>query len=226
MHYKLLLLFLTLSLPACATVEQPPLKAAHITAAAPIPPENISHVVQKGQTLWRICKIYNVDLEELVRANRLPESAAITVGQNLIIPGSKSTLALAKSNFMPKDNHDFIWPAKGKIVSEFKQKLNGVSNKGIDIAIDADQDVLASQDGRVVFVGNLAGYGKTIIIEHKDGISTVYCGNASSSVKTGDSVKQGISIAKAGRTPRQDGSNLHFEIRRKNKPQNPLYYLN
>jgi len=78
----------------------------------------------------------------------------------------------------------------------------------------------------VAFAGSLVGYGKTIIIEHREGVSTVYCGNSSVAVKTGDTVKQGMTIAKAGQTPRQDGSNLHFEIRRKNKPQNPLYYLN
>jgi len=108
MPYKLLVLLLTLSLPACATIDQPSSKATPVTTAALTPKESISHVVQNGQTLWRICKMYNADLEEVVRVNRIHESATITTGQTIIIPGSKSYPALAKGNPAPKDNHDFI----------------------------------------------------------------------------------------------------------------------
>ena len=100
------------------------------------------------------------------------------------------------------------------------------SNKGIDILTEPNQDVLASRAGNVIFIDELPGYGKTIIIDHHDGFSSVYCGNSSTGVKIGDEVQQGIVIAKTGQSPRKNSGSLHFEIRKKHKPQNPLYYLN
>jgi lipoprotein NlpD len=226
MFSKLLVLFSILSLSACATVEQPSSTTASIPAAPCIPTKGYAHVVQKGETLWRICKTYNADLEDVVRANRIPESSNIAVGQTIVIPRSNADTVSPQTNFASRGPSDFIWPAKGKIIGQFREKSSGVANKGIDIATDTAQDVLASQDGRVAFIGHLAGYGETLIISHSDEISTVYCGNSSVNVKTGDDVKQGMVIAKTGHSPRLDTGSIHFEIRRKNKPQNPLYYLN
>ncbi len=228
MLLKLFLFFVMFGIPACTTIHQPlPLNPP---AAQPLVQSiaGIEHVVAKGETLWRISKIYHTDLDDIIRANRISDSTNIVPGQKIIIPTTSSKGIAPEKNFTPleRGDSDFIWPIKGKIITQFRQKSDGVSSKGIDILTEPSQDVLASQNGRVVFVGELIGYGKTVIIEHPDGISTVYCGNSSVNVKTGDDVRQGMAMAKTGPSPRKGTSLLHFEIRKKYKPQNPLYYLN
>ncbi|MFH0940483.1 MAG: LysM peptidoglycan-binding domain-containing M23 family metallopeptidase [Candidatus Omnitrophota bacterium] len=215
MFFRSLIIIFLLGLSACATVEQPPAPSSPNQAQL----ASIEHVVAKGETLWRISKIYNAELEDIVRINGLSDSSLIAYGQKIIIPNAK------RANTAVYDN-DFIWPSKGKVIVTFRQKDNGVSNKGIDILTEPNQDVLASRTGKVIFLGELPGYGNTIIIDHRDGFSSLYCGNSSVGVKIGDEVQQGMVVAKTGQTPRKDSGSLHFEIRKKHKPQNPLYYLN
>jgi murein DD-endopeptidase MepM/ murein hydrolase activator NlpD len=222
----ILLLFSAFFLSSCATVEQPSLKTAPFAATPQAPAEGLRHVVAKGETLWRISKMYAVDIDTIVRANRIPESGTIILGETIVIPQNKTDDRPPETNLVSHNNNsDFIWPAKGKVVTRFKEKSDGVYNKGIDIATDPAQDVLASRDGAVTFIGDLAGYGATVIIDHQDGISSVYCGGSAIVVKTGDTVKQGMVIARTGKAPRQKNAALHFEIRKQHKPQNPLYYL-
>ena len=99
-------------------------------------------------------------------------------------------------------------------------------NKGINIQPYSGSDVVAARSGRVVFYAdNFGGYGKTIIIEHEDGLSTVYARNQSVFTKAGESVQKGAVIAKAGSAGRDKNTYLHFEIRKGHIAQNPYYYL-
>jgi len=231
MFFRLLIYIALLSLSACATVEQP--LATSTTTASNLAsnqayPNTIEHVVAKGETLWRISKTYNTELEDIIMANGLTDSSLIECGQKIKIPSAfqSAKISSPQTNFNSKIDSDFIWPSKGKVVAAFRQKYDGVLNKGIDILTDPNQDVLASRTGKVIFIDELPGYGKTIIIDHHDGFSSVYCGNSSVGVKIGDEVQQGMVVAKTGQSPRKDSGSLHFEIRKKHKPQNPLYYLN
>ncbi len=219
MFFKSLIIIFLLGLSACATVEQPHATSAFNLPANQAQSTSIEHIVAKGETLWRISKIYNTELEDIVRINALSDSSLIAYGQKIIIPNAQ------RANTAVYDS-DFIWPSKGKVLSTFRQKYDGVSNKGIDILTEPNQDVLASRAGKVIFIGELTGYGKTIIIDHYDGFSSLYCGNSYVGVKTGYEVQQGMVIAKTGQSPRKDSGSLHFEIRKKHKPQNPLFYLN
>lgn len=188
--------------------------------------EGVYHKVKKGETLWRISKIYNVDLEAIVTANRLKDTTKIEVGQQIFIPGGKEREDVYTNNFTLGSKPDFIWPVKGKVISVFGAKQNGVINKGIDIQVKSGSEVVAARSGKVTFIDeNLKGYGKTIIIDHQDGYSTVYTNNSEILVKIGQVVAQNFVIAKAGSSGRATTSCLHFEIRKKYKPQNPFYYL-
>lgn len=223
---KLALSFSVISLSACASVGQPASTALAVAQPALPAPIGIAHTVQKGETLWRISKMYRADIENIVAANRISGSAPILVGQTLIIPDSKDRRKDPGANFNNSPVTDFIWPVKGKVITQFHQRIDGVLSKGIDIATEQRSDILACQDGRVAFVGDLPGYGSTLIINHQDNLSSIYCGNGSVAVKTGDDVKQGMIVAKIGHNPRQAQSALHFEIRKRHRPQNPLYFLN
>jgi lipoprotein NlpD len=98
-------------------------------------------------------------------------------------------------------------------------------NKGLDIAGNAGDPVLAAADGRVVYAGSgLRGYGNLIILKHNNTYLTAYAHNQSLLVKEDQTVKQGQKIAEMGNSD-ADQVKLHFEIRRQGKPVDPAKYL-
>ena len=185
------------------------------------------HKVEKGQTLWRVAKFYNVNIDDVVKVNRIPDATQISVGQLLFIPSTASKKPDEPQRYSSDfTKSDFIWPVRGKIISFYGSKKDGVLNKGIDISVREGVDVVASRSGKVVFCDSkMKGLGQTIMIDHLDGFSTLYAQNSSVLARTGQYVKQGQLIAKAGSTGRADRACLHFQIRKGEKPQNPFYYL-
>jgi murein DD-endopeptidase MepM/ murein hydrolase activator NlpD len=119
----------------------------------------------------------------------------------------------------------FIWPVKGTIMSKFGIQKNGMRFNGIKIAAMDGTPVLASAGGRVIHSSRLKYYGETIIIKHKHNYSTVYAYLKTRNVNVGDTVAQGQTIAQIGKFKKNKKCCLHFEIRIKNKPKNPLFYL-
>ena len=120
------------------------------------------------------------------------------------------------------DDIDWVWPARGKLVTGFSDTAN---LKGIDIAGQAGAPVIASAGGRVVYAGSgLRGYGKLVIIKHNNKFLSAYAHNREILVKEGQQVARGQKIAEMGSTD-ADQTKLHFEIRRLGKPMDPLKYL-
>ncbi|GGC98628.1 lipoprotein NlpD/LppB [Halopseudomonas salina] len=115
------------------------------------------------------------------------------------------------------------WPAQGTLISRFQS--NGSLNKGIDIAGKQGQPIKAAADGAVVYAGRgLLGYGEMIIVKHDETYLSAYAHNSLLMVKEGDRVRSGQTIAEMGSTG-TDRVKLHFEIRRKGQPVDPLVYL-
>jgi murein DD-endopeptidase MepM/ murein hydrolase activator NlpD len=102
---------------------------------------------------------------------------------------------------------------------------NKSHHDGVDIAAPVGTLVVAAAPGEVIYSGVLRGYGKVIIVRHGKGYASVYAHNSVNHVKQGQVVKQGQKLAEVGKTGRATGPNLHFEIRRNNKAQNPLKFL-
>lgn len=120
----------------------------------------------------------------------------------------------------------FAWPVRGTVVSAFGDREDDIRNKGIDIQAPEGAPVMAAGDGRVVYCdAMMRGFGKTVILDHGNAIQTVYSYNSEILVATGDIVRKGDTIAKAGSTGRARESSLHFEIRKDGEPMNPLAYL-
>jgi murein DD-endopeptidase MepM/ murein hydrolase activator NlpD len=183
------------------------------------------HRVEAGQTLWRISKIYGLDMDEIVRVNRIPDVAALEPGQMIFIP-SVSAQRKEYPSGRSSSSEDFSWPLRGRVIAGFGQSFNDMVNKGINIQKARNQDVTAARSGKVVFYDtNLDNFGKTVIIDHGDGFSSVYARNSQVFVKIGDYVQRGEVIAKVGSTDRDRNTYLHFEIRKGYIPQNPYFYL-
>lgn len=210
---KLILLAFTfgvLAFTGCATTA---LVMPHKPQGLP----GVYHRVERGQTIFRISKIYNTDIDTLVKINRISDVTSIETGQLIFIPyQQKQQASYGKSSLI----EDFTWPVKGEVTTTFGQVHNGMLNKGINIKPYRREDnVVAARSGKIVFYGpDLKGFGKTIVIKHSDGFLTVYTGTSQVLVKTGDSMQRGGLIAKAG-------PNLHFQIRKGYIPQNPSFYL-
>jgi lipoprotein NlpD len=117
----------------------------------------------------------------------------------------------------------WVWPSNGILIGKFSS--NGSLNKGVDIAGDLGQPVLAASDGSVVYAGSgLRGYGELVIIKHSDTYVSAYGHNRRLLVREGQQVKAGQTIAEMGSTG-TDRVKLHFEIRRQGKPVDPLQFL-
>lgn len=115
------------------------------------------------------------------------------------------------------------WPTEGRIVQTFLE--NDRSRQGIEISGSLGQPIHATEAGKIVYSGSgLIGYGQLIIIKHDKNYLSAYGHNRKILVKEGDEVTRGQRIAEMGRPP--DGQPLlHFEIRRKGAPVNPLSLL-
>ncbi|MEC9362700.1 MAG: peptidoglycan DD-metalloendopeptidase family protein [Sinimarinibacterium flocculans] len=113
------------------------------------------------------------------------------------------------------------WPTAGTVLRGFGKD----GNRGLDLAGNDGQPILAAAPGRVVYSGNaLKGYGELIIIKHDELFLSAYGYNARRHVKEGDVVTAGQPIATMGRGP-ENRPMLHFEIRRSGKPVNPANLL-
>lgn len=124
----------------------------------------------------------------------------------------------------------FIHPVAGRITSGFGVRRDPFTekhkfHKGIDIACGIGTRVVASAEGTVVFAGSKKGYGKTVIVEHRNGYRTLYGHLSKFQVKNGEKVKQGQKLALSGMTGRSTGPHLHFEVRRKGQPERPNFHL-
>jgi murein DD-endopeptidase MepM/ murein hydrolase activator NlpD len=111
---------------------------------------------------------------------------------------------------------DFIWPAEGRISSPFGVKrryndgVSGTYHKGVDIANPIGTPVVATNGGQVSLAEHFRSHGKTIIIDHGHGISSIYCHLDQLMVEEGQWVKRGEQIGTIGDTGIATGPHLHF----------------
>lgn len=119
-----------------------------------------------------------------------------------------------------REDVDWVWPAKGKVLSPFSE-----STKGMDIGGRKGAPVLAAASGRVVYAGaGLRGYGRLVIIKHNNTWLSAYAHNDNVLVKEQQDVRKGQKIAEMGSTD-SDQVKLHFEVRRQGKPVDPAKVL-
>jgi murein DD-endopeptidase MepM/ murein hydrolase activator NlpD len=117
----------------------------------------------------------------------------------------------------------FRWPAKGRVIAGYG---GSGGNEGINIAVPEGTPVKAAEDGTVAYAGSdVKGYGKLVLIRHDNGYVSAYAHNGEITVKHGEKVKRGHTIAKSGQTGNVTSPQLHFEIRKGAAPVDPLPHL-
>jgi len=193
-------------------------------------------MVEKHQTLYRICKTYQVDIKEVASLNNIVDPSRIQTGQRIFIPGALKVLKVeiyiddvvtesVEREKIAYKKHDFIWPVEGRCVDVFEEKEKK-RHQGVDISSPLGTPIKASSSGTVLYSGNtIRGYGNLIILRHSEEFVTVYAHNQVNLVEEGTWVEKGQIIGKVGRTGRATGPHLHFEIRKNNKAIDPLLFL-
>ncbi len=96
---------------------------------------------------------------------------------------------------------------------------------GVDISADFGSPVVASADGRVTFAGSERGYGRLVEIDHGDGYVSRYAHLESVNVRVGARVERGDVLGDVGRSGLATGPNLHYEVIKDGRPENPWNYL-
>ncbi len=190
----------------------------------------VIHVVEAGQTLWRIARAYGVELNLLIDINRIEDPTDVAIGTRLRIPGAERVLHVEPapvSLTVPEATEDgeralFLRPLKGATISYFGAPRGGRSHKGVDLKGFGGEPIQAARKGTVAFSGSMRGYGNVVILEHADGWSTLYAHNRTNLVRSGEYVKEGQTIARVGRTGNASTEHCHFELRRRNRAIDPL----
>ena len=192
--------------------------------------------MDRGETLWRICQTYGVDMQEVAELNNIKDPTEIKAGKRIFIPGVRRTRKVEPYTLAdpPVGKYDekvvyeknrFSWPLRGEIISEYGMR-DGTHHDGIDIKAPEGAPVKAAGSGKVVFSEEgMRGYGNIIILKHSDDFFTVYAHNKENLVKDGDDVTKGDVIAEVGDTGNASVCHLHFEVRQGKKVRNPIFFL-
>ncbi len=123
-----------------------------------------------------------------------------------------------------------LWPVEGMITGSFGERIDpfngeGAFHSGVDISSSYGHPVVAPADGVVTFADNMAGYGRMLVIEHGNGISTRYGHLSGFAVAPGQTIQRGDVIGYVGLSGRSTGPHLHYEVRIHDAPVNPYKYL-
>ncbi|MEN8181372.1 MAG: LysM peptidoglycan-binding domain-containing M23 family metallopeptidase [Myxococcota bacterium] len=196
----------------------------------------VHHTVHPGETVWRLSRRYGVPISTILRANGLDDVTRVPSGARLWIPGGHDRGAASLppppipahrkvAHRQGEGEIQFTWPVAGQLTSRFGSRGRG-RHEGIDLSASRGTPVRAAEAGRVIYSGSgLSDYGRTVILKHLGRYSTVYAHNYRNLVRKGDFVERGQVIAEVGATGNASGTHLHFEVRRSDRPDDPLRYL-
>ncbi|WP_430789595.1 peptidoglycan DD-metalloendopeptidase family protein [Virgibacillus flavescens] len=124
--------------------------------------------------------------------------------KNIIIKGTKVISS--------RGTGDLHWPAIGGYVSSHVGQRWGRMHKGMDIARPSNRAILAADNGVVVETGRDGGFGNKVVINHNNGMKTIYAHLSSIQVSPGQTVERGSKIGVMGTTGNSTGVHLHFEV--------------
>lgn len=125
---------------------------------------------------------------------------------------------------------NFVLPVDGEVTSEFGPRTHPVTgahghHDGIDIAAPTGTPIAAAAGGTVSYAGVMGGYGNVVIIDHPNGLQTLYAHQSRISVTVGQKVSAGQAIGAVGSTGMSTGPHLHFEVKRDGEAIDPRPFL-
>lgn len=123
-----------------------------------------------------------------------------------------------------------LWPVQGRITGSFGERIDpfsgeGAFHRGVDISSDIGTRIISPADGVVRFANFMNGYGRAVMIDHGNGITTLYGHLSGFAVSPGQMVHRGDTLGYVGQSGRATGPHLHYEVRIFDTPVNPQKYL-
>lgn len=220
-----------------------------------LPVSGLLHSVKDGETVESIAKKYGVKVEDLKKQNRIEDDKLIAKNE-LIIPGARQKISTGSGRIVASNSTGtyaaYVSPSYSKLkIDGAIITANGAKNKvgkwmqkptegqyttyfrrghyAVDIANRSMPAVSAAADGTIVKsqCGWNGGYGCVVVIEHGDGVQTLYAHLSKLYAKVGDPVKKGQAIGKMGATGRVygvTGIHVHFEVIVGGRKKNPLAF--
>ena len=152
-------------------------------------------------------------------------TGATMVGLTMGLTRNVTTADWIKANSAPN-----LWPVEGQVTGSFGERIDpfngeGAFHSGVDIGSSYGHPIIAPADGVVTLTETMGGYGKTIMIDHGNGISTRYGHLSGFAVTAGQHIQRGEVIGYVGESGRSTGPHLHYEVRINDTPVNPYKYL-
>lgn len=183
-----------------------------------------TYLVKKGDTLYSIARNHKMVLSDLLKLNDIKD-----LNNYILQAGDSLKVKILKTVYIDFDNlpeSSFIFPYRGSIVSKYGTDANNLANRGINILGHAGDKIVAADYGIVEYSDSIRGFGKVIIIKHKNGYNTAYAHLSEAKVKAGDIVNKGDYIGNLGSSGMTENKNqLYFKISYLGMPIDPLRLL-
>lgn len=206
-----------------------------------LPTSGVSYTVESGDTVSSIAQKFEANTDEIIEYNDLITGENLLAGKEIIIPGGKKELPQAPQpatqlgsirnlfttgGGTPPPNAAVTgtklqWPTTTRRISQYFR----YGHAGVDIDGEFADPIYAAEGGKVVTAGWYGGYGLHVVIDHGNGLQTLYAHLQKVFVSEGQSVGRGQSLGEEGSTGRSSGSHLHFEVRQNGRAQNPFSYF-
>ena len=187
-----------------------------------LPVKGAYHTVQTGETVGAIALAYGVTPTVIIDypLNDLRPPHRVKRGQKLVIPGGRRELNWPKPDLSP--GSPFAWPVVGQITQGYSEE----EHPALDLGAPYGSPVYAAQAGTVTHSGwARTGYGYTVILDHGEGMQSLYSHMKGAWVTVGQKVERGQLIGEVGSTGHSTGPHVHFETRVDGKRVDPSGYL-
>ena len=196
-----------------------------------LPVSGVYHEVVQGDTLESIAKKYQVTVDAITgyEFSGLAPGQPLEIGKHIIVAGGRKPFvaraAVVVVGGVPdgaqRGTGALIWPTSGMISQGYWEY-----HLAVDIAGPLGSPVVAADSGYVASIQDTDyGYGRCVVIDHGNGIQTLYSHLQAYYVKVGQSVGRGQAIGTRGSTGNSTGPHLHFEVIQNGVQRNPLIYL-
>ncbi len=201
-----------------------------------LPTTGVTYKVKKYDTIGGIAKKYSIKEVDIIKSNNITSVSALQIGQKLIVPGARqasSPVVAAASTISSytkqatvqktsvKSSTRLLWPASCRTISQYYHWRH----HALDIACKQGTPIYAAEDGVIKSSGWASGYGKRVIINHGNGMRTLYAHLTKIYASPGQAVNSGDTIGLMGSTGWSTGPHLHFEVVVNGVKKNPLSYI-
>ena len=215
------------------SAQQETLQAA--AAAAAQEQAVVAELITEKQELIEEYQEDITDKEKLIKEyeeDLAIQNSTISALEKAVAAEKKRLAELGQKSTVSYNGGKFAWPAPSytRISSDYGMRMHPTLNvekfhNGVDMAAPNGSPILAAYDGQVVAADYNASMGNYIMIDHGDGVYTVYMHCSALYVSAGASVSKGASIGAVGSTGRSTGPHLHFSVRVNGNYVNPWSYL-